>query len=167
MRQLAERFLGRIRTQRTATGKEGRMNNTLDTLMRQVSIEKLWKDLGGPPIRRHRSAAFYRNGKGPNVQFFPDKGRWIDHKDNSFGGRAVDLVMTVLSLQQSDAIKWLEEYTGQRLNSKSAAELRALKAAREWRDALVLIKHREIEAADIRKEKLLAVPGGLENEPSL
>jgi hypothetical protein len=96
----------------------------------------------------------------------PITGRWIDHADDSYGGRAIDLVMTVLSLQPADAIKWLETYTGQGLDSKSMAELRALKAAREWRDAAVQIKALEIESLDKQKDATLSRSGGIENERS-
>jgi hypothetical protein len=90
---------------------------TVVDIIAATTITSTWVGLGGDLPQHGRARAFYRNGDNPQAVSFDDsKGIWFDHRDH-FGGGVLDLVQHVLGCDRGSAIRWLANFTGQRLDN--------------------------------------------------
>ena len=74
-----------------------------------VSLETVWRSLGGGPLCGNRGRAFWRNGDGLNVAI--DEGRWFDHVTGA-GGGTLALIETALECDRRAAMAWFSEHFG-------------------------------------------------------
>lgn len=90
-----------------------------------VRVSRVWCWLGGPALRGRRGQAFWRDGDGWNVVLDDERRCWYDHA-RSEGGGVLDLVQRVLGCGRQEALEWLAERVGMRLERKvSTSEERA------------------------------------------
>jgi len=120
-----------------------------------VRISQVWRELGGPELRRgpekFRGRAWWRAGDGHSVALDDARGCYFDHRDGE-GGGLLDLVVHVRGGTRHDALNWVAGVAGITLDeeplspeerAKWAAEQRKLErllpAARYWRRAAVCL----------------------------
>lgn len=77
----------------------------------RVSIGAVWAALGGPPLKRGRGRAFWRDGGAFNVAINEKGGTWHDFA-MSEGGGLLDLVERVRGCDRAAAMAWLREFAG-------------------------------------------------------
>jgi len=123
-------------------------------------ISRIWIALGGDQPKHGRARAFYRDGGNPQAVVVNDaKGTWYDFRDGA-GGGILDLIGRVNGGSRGDALKWLADFTGLRLDGRppTAAERADYARRREyarqkacdvarWRDAFVIRLNAEKLAA--------------------
>jgi hypothetical protein len=83
-------------------------------LKARTKITEVWRALGGGPIHKNRARAFWRRGDGYSVAVDPERGRWYDFRD-AVGGDVVTLVETARQCDFREAIQWLADFTGMRI----------------------------------------------------
>ena len=88
-----------------------------------LSVSSVWEALGGPPSVRNRSVAWYRGGRGLNIQLYPDSGAWRDFKTGE-GGGILKLVERVLGGDRRGAIAWLADNFGIAYSERTPSERR-------------------------------------------
>ena len=71
-----------------------------------ILISRVWKALGGGPLRHGRGRAIWRKGNGYSVSLSDDKGVWYDFRD-SIGGGLLDLVQHARGCSRGEAYLWI------------------------------------------------------------
>ena len=116
-----------------------------------LSVSSVWEALGGPPSIRNRSVAWYRGGRGLNIQLYPDSGAWRDFKTGE-GGGILALVERVLGCDRRGALEWLTNHFGIAYNERTPSERlaysRRLESARMA--AAALVERRDDYLIDLR-----------------
>ena len=80
-------------------------------------ISEVWIALGGPPPKRGRARAFFRDGDNPFAVSLNDaNGVWFDHR-NGVGGGVLDLIQQVRGCDRGGALRWLADLNGTSLAS--------------------------------------------------
>jgi hypothetical protein len=109
-------------------------------------ITEVWIALGGPPPKRGRSRAFFRDGDNPfAVSLNDSKGCWFDYRDGT-GGGVLDLIQHVRGGDRRSALSWLANLNGVQLNDRPLTETERRRYASQraettmvaaWKDRLV------------------------------
>ena len=128
-------------------------------LVAQVRISRVWAALGGCPLHGQRGQAFWRSGDGFNVALDEDRGVWCDHARGE-GGGILDLIQHARGSSRQDALCWLADFAGVRLQDRpwndgeSGKHARRLAIAEReacavvaWRDGLVGVLEESRDAA--------------------
>jgi len=123
------------------------MNDSTAEVLNRLKISDVYQALGGPKLRHNRGPAFWRGGDGFNVSLEDPRGVWHDFTTDE-GGGVLDLVVQVRGGNRADALRWLADLAGVRMDDtplspgdreRWMAERRALErdlpAARYWRRA--------------------------------
>ena len=90
-----------------------------NAVLEAVSIEAIWRALGGGDLHRGRGRAFWRDGDGFNVALYPRSGTFHDFSTNQGGGK-LKLIQTVQGGSKQDALKWLADLAGIPLSPERA-----------------------------------------------
>jgi hypothetical protein len=87
-------------------------------IVSSVRISEVWRALGGGSLRKCRGCAFWRpKADSWSVAIDDSKGTWFDHRDST-GGGILDLIQHVLHCTRQDALKWLADFTGLKLDNR-------------------------------------------------
>jgi len=117
-----------------------------------LDIGAVWTALGGPPSVRNRSVAWYRGGRGLNIQLYPDSGAWKDFKTGEAGG-ILAMVERVLGCGRRGAIAWLADNFGIAYSERTPSERRDYSRRLEWaRLAAAALVARRDEAFNFIRE---------------
>jgi hypothetical protein len=123
------------------------------------SITEVWIALGGPPPKRGRARAFFRDGDNPFAVSLKDsKGAWFDHRDG-VGGGVLDLIQQVRGCDRHSAFCWLAELNGAPLDNHrlTLAErrqyARRLAAAKLERAEFILWKERILDGPKRERDR--------------
>jgi hypothetical protein len=138
-------------------------------VVRHASISRLWFALGGGPIRRHHSQAFWRGGDGWSVALNEDSSIWFDHRDN-VGGGVLDLITHVRGGTRREALKWLADWQGVQLDGarwSNENRRRYAKASRQApelaRAATLWLTERRAELEQIKVDALEQIEAAREH----
>jgi hypothetical protein len=118
-------------------------------------ITEVWTSLGGPPTKRGRACAFFRDGDNPfAVSLNDEKGAWFDFRDN-VGGGVLDLVQRVRGCDRGAALRWLAELNGITLDDHPLSPAERREYARRCAEAsgLAAWKERLVEALKRERER--------------
>ena len=94
-----------------------------------IPISRVWQELGGAAPKHGRAKAFYRDGDGLSVSLCDQRQVWHDFVTGE-GGGVLDLIQHVRGGRRKDALEWLADLAGIRLDRMSRATRRELAAAR-------------------------------------
>lgn len=128
-------------------------------LTRSVCISDVFCALGGQKPRRDgRTRAFWRNGDGYSIALNDERNSWRDFRD-SVGGGVIDLIQLVNGGSRLDALHWLADFAGEKLDSLADRRAFAYRAriredARYFADAARVMAEVELESLgpnDIRR----------------
>lgn len=75
-----------------------------------LRIAAVWRDLGGPPIRRGRSRAWWRDGQSMAVSINAARNVWHDFVSGE-GGGILRLVEVARNCTKAEAVAWLEAHS--------------------------------------------------------
>jgi len=116
-----------------------------------LSVSSVWEVLGGPPSVRNRSVAWYRGGRGLNIQLYPNTGTWRDFKTGE-GGGILALVERVLGCDRRGALEWLSDRFGIASGVRSLEERRdySRRLAQARVAASELVERRDAYLMDLR-----------------
>ena len=92
------------------------MATATETLDR-TRICDVWVTLGGSKLHHGRGRAFWRGGDGYSVAVNQAKGLWYDFA-RAEGGGVLALVETVRGCDRRDALRWLADHLGIRLDDR-------------------------------------------------
>lgn len=153
---------------------------TLQALIDSVGIADVWQGLGGEaPDGKGMAPPFYRQQKQPgrrSVKLNTELATWFDFGLWQ-GGGTIALIRLATGTDSAGAVRWLEDFAGQRLDDRDSTPAereqarRAREAAREeaealliWRDWMVGAVRRQYlryrRAANAVNRKLLDRPHG-------
>ncbi len=129
---------------------------TASDLISHVSISAVFCALGGEVPRHGRARRFWAKGDGLNVSLSDDKGCW-HHFPTDEGGGVLDLIVCVKGGSRKDALQWLADFSGIKLDDApmTAAEKRAM------------AKRRAADMEDLRQARLFANAAAMMAEQSL
>lgn len=116
----------------------------------ELCVLTVWIALGGPRPVRNRSVAFWRNGRGLNVQIYPDTATWKDFK-TGLGGGILALVERILGCDRRGALQWL----GDNFGVSTGTVRRTLKERQEFARRLQLARHAATIISGRRAESLI------------
>jgi hypothetical protein len=119
-------------------GQRAPERNSLGDILQRVRISHVYHALTGVKPRitgtdTCRGPAIWRGGDGDNVSMDDDRGIWHDFGNDS-GGGILDLIVQVRGGSRADALRWLADFAGVRLDDRPLSVEERAKWARERAD---------------------------------